>query len=105
MSTVDLQALRELLSEIVARHGDPEWIVRLGEITGDAPATFTFDIDSGVWFATAQVSASGDLFYEQLAFDGGRSVACDEYSALSHAELVEHLERIVTSQRARKTRQ
>ena len=47
MATVDLTALRELVSELVTRHGDPEWIVRLGDITAEAPASFALDIDSG----------------------------------------------------------
>ena len=105
MSTVDLQGLREHVAELVARQGDPEWIVRLGDITAEAPASFVIDIDSGVWFATVHVSASGDLFYEQLAFDGGRSAACEEYTGLSSQLLKEHLERIVSAQRPAERRQ
>ena len=102
MTTVDLKALREHVSELVSRHGDPEWIVRIGDITEETPASFVMDIDSGVWFATVQVSAQGDLFYEQLASDAGRSPPCEEHTTLSQASLQEHLERIVLAQRPRR---
>jgi len=105
MATVDLSALREFVSELVTRHGDPEWIIRLGDITGEAPASFALDIDTAEWFTTVQVSATGDLFYEQLASDSGRSAACEEHSALSQESLQEHLTRIVSAQRPRNRRQ
>jgi hypothetical protein len=105
MATVDLQALRDLFSELVGRHGEPEWIVRLGDATDEQPPSFAVDIDSGEWFATVQVSANGDLFYEQLASDSGRSSACEEHSALAQTAVQEHLERIVLAQRSRNRRQ
>jgi hypothetical protein len=105
MATVDLQALRELVSELVSRLGDPEWIVRLGDVTEEQPPSFAVDIDTGEWFATVQVDANGDLFYEQIAADSGRSAACEEHKTLSQAALQDHLERIVSAQRPRNRRQ
>jgi hypothetical protein len=105
MATVDLSALREHVSELLSRLADPEWIVRVGDITEESPAAFVVDIDTGEWFTTVQVSANGDLFYEQIAFDSGRSAACEEHSALSSEILQEHLERIVSAQRPRARRQ
>ena len=105
MPTVDLNALREAVAELVSRNGDPEWIVRLGDVNDEQPPSFAIDIDSGEWFATVEVDADGGLYYEQLAADSGRSAACEEYSALSQAAVAEHLERIVAAQRPRNRRQ